>query len=171
MPHWTFSAAFGFVILSSGSGSANPAQGVISGIYRVDPDRSDDAFKAIESGTADVSVDKRGRARARLRKSVAVDRMRISIARNRVGIAYDAKAPIVFWIGGEPVNWKLTETFDFVVSAKGNGEAVFLTFSDADNERITTYRSVGHDLVESTTITSRMFATPIIYKRIYNRTN
>ena len=171
MRHWTLSAAIGAAILISSSGSASPAQGVVSGSYIQDPERSDDADQAIDRAIAGLSNDKRPLARRRLRKSIAVNRMRISIAGSRVGIAYDAKAPIVVWIGEDPVKWKLIETLVFDVSAKANGEAISLTFLGDDSERITTYRSVGQDLVVDTTIIIPSLSTPIVYKQVFNRTN
>jgi hypothetical protein len=171
MRHWALSAAIGAAILISSSGSAGPAQGVVSGNYVLDRERSDDAFQAIESALAGVSNAKRRLARIWLFKSIAVNRMRISVAGSRVGIAYDDKAPIVVWIGEEPIKWKLIEVLVFDVSAKANGEAISLTFSGVDSERITTYRSVGQDLVVDTTILSPLLSTPIVYKQIFNRTN
>jgi hypothetical protein len=171
MRHWTLSAAIGAAILLSGSGSASPAQGVVSGSYILDEKRSDDAFQVIESAIAGLPNAQRPLARMKLRKSIAVNRMRISIAGNRVGIAYDAKAPIVVWIGGDPVEWKLIEVLVFDVSAKADGEAISLTFRGHDSERIMTYRSVGQDLVVDTTMTSPWLSTPIVYKQIFNRTN
>ena len=171
MRYSTLSAAIGAAILISSSGSASPVQGVLSGNYVLDEARSDNAFQAIDSATADLSSDKRPLTRRRLRKSIAVNRFRISVAGSRVGIAYDDKAPIVVWIGEEPVKWKLIEVLVFDVSAKANGEAISLTFRGDDSERITTYRSVGQDLVVDTTIISRLLSTPIVYKQIFNRTN
>ena len=171
MRHWTLSAVIGAATCSSSAGFANPVQGVVPGIYVLDAQRSDNAFKAIDSATADVSDDKRPLARKRLRKSIAVNRLRISSAGDRLGIAYDAKAPIVVWIGEAAIKWKLAETFVFDVSAKSDGEAVSLTFRGDDGERTTTYRSVGQDLVEDTTIISPLSSTPIVYKQIYNRAN
>lgn len=170
MRHWTLSAAIGASILSS-SGSASPVQGVVSGIYVLDEERSDNAFQAIESAIAGLSDAKRPLARMRLRKSIAVNRIRISTAGNRLGVAYDAKAPIVVWLGGEPVKWKLIEELVFDVSAKANGDAISLTFRGDDSERTTTYRSVGQDLVEETTIIIPLLSTPIAYKQVYSRTN
>jgi hypothetical protein len=171
MRHWTLSAAIGTAILIPISGSASPAQGVVAGNYVMDRERSDDAFQAIESGIAGLSNAKRQLARIILRKSIAVNTMRISIAGRRVGIAYDDKAPIVVWIGEDPVKWKLIEVLVFDVSAKADGDAVSLTFRGDDSERIMTYRSVGQDLVADTTMTSPWLSTPIVYKQIFNRTN
>lgn len=171
MRHWTLSAAIGAAILISSSGSASPPQGVVAGSYVKDGERSDDAFQAIESAIAGLPSETRPLARMRLRKSIAVSRMRISIAGSRVGIAYDDKAPITVWIGGDPVKWKLIDVLVFDVSAKANGEAISLTFRGDDSERITTYRSVGQDLVVDTTIISPLLSTPIVYKQIFNRTN
>ena len=171
MRHWTLSAAIGAAILISSSGAARPAQGVVSGSYVLDRERSDDAFQAIESAIAGLSNAERSLARIKLRKSIAVNRMRISIAGSRVGIAYDDKAPIVVWIGEDPVKWKLIEVLVFDVSAKADGEAISLKFRGDDSERITTYRSVGQDLVADTIITSPWLSTPVVYKQIFDRTN
>ena len=94
MRHWTLSAAIGAAILISSSGSASPAQGVVSGSYVQDRERSDDAFQAIESAIAGLSNAERPLARMRLRKSIAVDRIRISIAGSRIGIACPPSAPM-----------------------------------------------------------------------------
>ena len=171
MRHWTLSAAIGVAILSSSSGSAGPVQGVVSGIYVKDEARSDNAFQAIDRVIADLSNAKRPLARMRLRKSIAVNRIRISIAGGRVGIAYDAKAPIAVWIGEDPVKWKLIEALVFDVSAKADGEAISLTFHGDDSDRTTKYHNVGQDLVENTTIIVPLLSTPIVYKQVYNRTN
>ena len=170
MRHWTLPAAIGAAILISGSGSATPAQGEVSGNYVLDQKRSDDAFQAIESGIAGLSNATRQLARMKLRKSIAVNRMRISIAGNRVGITYDDKAPIVLWIGEDPVKWKLIEVLPFDVSAKADGDAISLTFRGEDSERIMTYRSVGQDLVAVTTMTSPWLSKPVVYKQIFDRT-
>jgi len=167
MRHWTLSTAIGAAILISSSGSASPAQGVVSGSYVRDEERSDDAFQAIES--AILSNAKRPLARMRLRKSIATHRIRISSSGGRVSIKYDAKTPIVVWLSGEPIKWKLVEGLVFDVSAKANGEAISLTFRGDDSERTTVYRSVGQQLVEETTIISPLLSTPIGYKLVYNR--
>jgi hypothetical protein len=169
--HWALSAATGAAISISSPGSASPAQGVVSGNYVLDRERSDDAFQAIDRVVAGLSNAKRPLARRMLYKSIAVNRFRISIAGSRVGIAYDDKAPIVVWIGEEPIKWKLIEVLVFDVSAKANGEAISLTFRGDDSERITTYRSVGQDLVVDTTIIIPLLSTPIVYKQIFNRAN
>jgi hypothetical protein len=171
MRPWTLSAVIGAAILISSTGSASRAQGVVSGIYELDRERSDDAFQAIESAIAGLSNAKRPLARMRLRKSIAVHRMRISIAGSRVGIAYDAKAPFAVEIGGDPVKWKLIEVLVFDVSAKADGEAISLTFRGEDIERVATYRGVGQDLVVDATVTSSMLSEPIVYKQTFNRTN
>jgi len=171
MRHWTLSAAIGATILISGSGSASPAQGVVSGSYVRDVQQRDDAFDAIESAIAGLPNAKRPLARMRLRKSVAAARIRISSSGDRVSIAYDAKTPIVVWIGGEPIKWKLVEGLVFNVSAKADGEAISLTFRGDDSERTVVYRSVGQDLVEETTLISPLLSRPISYKLIYNPAN
>lgn len=164
-------AAAGTAILISVSGSASPTQGVVSGSYILDRERSDDAFQAIESAIAALSNAERQLVRMKLRKSIAVNRMRISIAGRRVGITYDDKAPIVLWLGEAPVRWKLIEMLPFDVSAKADGDAIALTFRDDDSERITTYRSVGQGLVADTTMTSPWLSAPVVYKQIFNRAN
>lgn len=171
MRHWTLSAAIGAAILISSSSSASPAQRVVSGIYDRASERSDAAFQAIESAIASLPNANRPFARMRLRKSIAVSRIRVSSSGDRVSIAYDAKTPIVVWVGGEPIKWKLAEGFVFDVSAKANGEAISLTFRADDSERTTVYRSVGQQLVEETTIISPLLSTPISYKLVYNRAN
>lgn len=170
MRHWTLPAAIGAAILISSSSLASPAQGVVSGSYVLDRERSDDAFEAIESAIAGLSNAKRPLARTRLRKSIATDRIRISSSGSRFSIKYDAKTPIDVWIGGEPIKWKLVEGLVFYVSAKANGEAISLTFHGDDSERTTVYRSVGQHLVEETTIISPLLSTSISYKLVYNLT-
>ena len=172
MRHRALSAtAIGAAILISSSGSASPAQGVVSGSYVQDRERSDDDFQAIESAIAGLSNAERPRARMRLRKSIATDRIRISSSGGRVSIKYDAKTPIVVWLSGEPIKWKLVEGLVFDVSAKANGEAISLTFRGDDSERTTVYRSVGQQLVAETVIISPRLSTPISYKLVYNRAN
>jgi hypothetical protein len=171
MGHWTLSAAIGTAILSSSSASASQEQDVVSGIYVLDEERSENAFQAIDSAIANLPNANRSFARMRLRKSIAVDRIRISIARSRVGIAYDAKRPIVVWLGEEPTKWKLQEGFVFDVSAKANGEAISLTFRADDSKRTTIYRSFSQILVEETSIIVPLLSKPIVYKQTYKRTN
>lgn len=169
MRHWTVPAAIGAAILSSSSAVAGPAQPVVSGIYERNAERGDNAFDAIDRATAGLPDATRPLARMRLRKSIAAGRIRISSAGNRLGIAYDAKAPIVVWLGEEPIKWKLTDVLVFDVSAKTSGDGVAVTFRGDDSERTTTYRSVGDDLVEDTTITSSLFSTPVVYTQIFER--
>ena len=168
MRHYTLSAAIGVAILIPSSGSASPVQGVVSGNYELDAARSDNVFKVIDSATANISDDKRPRARMRLRKSIAVNRIRISTAGGRVGIAYDAKTPIVVWIGEVPIKWKLIPELVFDVSVEADDGTIALTFRGDDSERTSTYQSIGQDLVENTTITSPLIATPIAYKQVFN---
>lgn len=169
MRHWILSAAIGVAILSSSSGSASPVQGIVAGTYVLNEKLRDNALQAINSAV--LSNANHPLARNRLRKSIAVDRIRVSKSENRFGIAYDAKTPIVVWIGEEPIKWKLAEGFVFDVSAKTNGDAVFLTFRGNDSERTTTYRNVGQDLVDDTIITSPLLSKPIVYRQVFSRTN
>jgi hypothetical protein len=171
MRHYTLSAAIGVAALSSTSGSASPVQRVVSGNYELDAARSDNAFKMIDSATANISDDKRPRARMKLSKSIAVNRIRISTAGGRVGIAYDAKTPIAVWMGEGPIKWKLIPELVFDVSVKYDGGTIALTFRGEDSERTSTYHSAGQDLVEYTTITSPLLATPIVYNQVYNKIN
>ncbi|WHU04307.1 hypothetical protein [Sphingomonas sp. NIBR02145] len=171
MRYWRWSAAIGTAVMMSSSGAASPAQNVVSGIYDRAPEGSDAAFQAIESAIAGLPNANRPLARMRLRKSIAVSRIRISSSGDRLSIAYDAKTPIVVRIGGEPIKWKLVEGLVFDVSAKANGEAISLTFRGNDSERTTVYRSVGQQLVEETIIISPLLSTPISYKLVYNRAN
>lgn len=171
MRHWTLLGAIGAAILSSSPSSAGPAQGIVAGIYELDEGPIDNAFKAIDRGIADLPDAKRPLARTRLRKSVAVSRIRISLAGNRLGIAYDAKTPIVVWLGQEPVRWKLIEELVFYVTARSDGDSVSLNFHGDDSDRTTTYRNVGRDLIENTTITSPLLSRPIIYENVYKRVN
>jgi hypothetical protein len=167
----TLSAAIGVAVLSSASGSASPVQGVVSGIYELDNARSDNAFKVIDGATANISDDKRPRIRMRLRKSIAVNRIRISTAGRRVGIAYDAKTPIVVWVGEEPIKWTLIPELVFDVSVKSDGGTIALTFRGEYGDRTSKYHSVGQDLVENTTIINPLFSTPIVYNQVYSKIN
>lgn len=174
MRHWTLSAAIGAVILISSSGSASAAQGVVSGNYVQDRERSDDVFQAIESAIADLPSERRPLARMRLRKSTSATgagRIRISIWADRFSIKYDAHRLIAVVIGGEPIKWKLVEELVFDVWAKANGEAVSLTFRADDSERTIVYRNVGQQLVAETIIASPQFSTPMRYTLVYNRAN
>lgn len=169
MRHWTATVAIGAAILSPGSGFAIPPQGVASGIYLRDERRSDNAFAAIDAATADLPTTDRALIRMRLRKSIAVTRMRISVAGKRVGVLYDDKAPIVVWIGEDPVRWKLIEQLVFDVSAETSGGSVSLTFHGADSDRVTTYRSVGDEIVENTVISVPLVSKPIVYDGLFTR--
>jgi hypothetical protein len=88
-----------------------------------------------------------------------------------VSIVYDAKAPIVLWLGGEPVKWKLAEWFVYDVSAKADGDAISLTFRGSDGERTVVYHSVGRDQVEETSIVTPLLSAPITYRLVYKRAN
>jgi hypothetical protein len=170
MLHWALSAATEAAILISSPGSASPPQGLISGSYILDRERSDDVFQAIESAVAGLSNVTRPPFARRLRKAAApAYAIRISIAAGRFSIKNDAKPLIVVWTSGEPIEWKLEDGQVFDVSAKANGEAISLTFRAADSERTTVYRSVGQQLVTETTIISPLLSTPIRYKVVYNR--
>jgi hypothetical protein len=167
MRHWALSAAIGAAILISSS--ASPAQGLISGSYILDEERSDNVSQAIDSAVAGLS--NRPFAQ-RLRKSAASApgyAIRISLAAGRFSINHDAKPLIRVWTNGEPVKWKLEDGQVFDVSAKANGEAIALTLRGADTERTIVYRSEGQQLVTETTIISPLLSAPIRYRVVYNR--
>jgi hypothetical protein len=169
MLHWALSAATGAAILIASSGSASPPQGLISGSYILDEERGDDVVQAIESAVAGLYRPPFAR---RLRKAALPPyAIRISFAAGRFSIHYDAKAPIVVWTGGEPIQWRLDDGQVFDVSATANGEAISLTFRAPDSERTTVYRSDGQQLVTETTIISPLLSTPIRYQVVYNRAN
>ena len=169
MLHWVLSAATGTAIQIASPGSASPPQGLISGSYILDEERSDDVLQAIDSAVAGLSRPPFAR---RLRKAAARPyAIRISFAAGRFSIHYDAKAPIVVWTGGEPIEWRLDDGQIFDVSATANGEAISLTFRAPDSERTTVYRSDGQQLVTETTIISPLLSTPIRYRVVYNRAN
>lgn len=172
MRHWIFSGAIGVAAaISASSASAVSEQDIVAGIYVLDEKRSDNAFKAIDDVIAGLPDAKRPLARSRLRKSIAVDIVRISKAGKRFGIAYDAKTPIVVWISEEPIRWKLIEELVFDVSAKADGNTVILNFHGDDSDRITSYQMVGLNLVENTKIAGLLTPTPIIFRRVYSRMN
>ena len=167
MRHWALSAATGAAIQISSPGSASPPQGLISGSYILDEERSDNVSQAIESAVAGLYNPPFAR---RLRKAAApAYAIRISIAAGRFSIKYDAKPVIVVWTSGEPIEWTLEDGQVFDVSARANGEAISLTFRAADSERTTVYRSDGQQLVTETTIISPLLSTPIRYRVVYNR--
>ena len=169
MLHWALSAATGAAILTSGS--ASPPQGLISGSYILDEERSDDVYQALNSAIDGMSsYFHRPSFARRLRKAAApAYAIRISIAAGRFSIKYDAKPLIVVWTSGEPIEWTLEDGQVFAVSAIANGEAISLTFRAADSERTTVYRSDGQQLVTETTIISPLLSTPIRYRVVYNR--
>jgi len=167
MLYWALSVATGAAIQISSPGSAIPPQGLISGNYILDPERSDDVLQAIDNAVAGLYRPPFAR---RLRKAAAPPyAMRISIAAGRFSIKYDAKPLIVVWTGGEPIQWTLEGGQVFDVSARANGEAISLTFRAADSERTTVYRSDGQQLVTETTIISPLLPTPIRYRVVYDR--
>lgn len=171
MRQWVVFAAIGTALSISYAGSASEGKGIISGNYVLDESRGDDAFQVIEGAIAPLSTSERPLLRTMLRKSIAVNRMRISAAGSRVGITYDDKAPIILWLGGEPVRWKLIEPLVFDVSAKSDGDAVSLRFLGKYCDRVMTYRMNGKDLVAETTMSVPQLSKTIIYKQIFSRTN
>lgn len=171
MRQWISPVTIGAALLGLGAGAASPAQTIVSAIYDLDQERSDDAFQAIDSATAALSAAQRPLARMRLRKSVAVGQIRISLAGRQLGIGYDAKAPIIVRIGEEPVRWQLIEELVFDVSAVADGDAVSVRFRGDDSDRTVIYRNVGETLVERNSIISPLLPTPIRFTHVYNRRN
>ena len=171
MRHWALSAATGAAIFISSSGSASPEQGLISGSYIVDEERSDNYLQSIGNALPVRSLATRDLVR-RLRKAAApAYAISISFSEGRFSIKNDAKPLIDVSTSGEAIEWKLEDGQVFDVSAKANGEAVSLTFRAPDSERTTVYRSGGQQLVAETTITGPLISTPIRYKVVYNRAN
>ena len=173
MLHWALSVATGAAISISSPGSASPEQGLISGSYILDEERSDDVVQALNSAVDGMSpsITRPSFAR-RLRKAAARPyAIRISLAAGRFAIKYDAKPLIVVWTSGEPIEWRLEDGQVFDVSATANGEAISLTFRAPDSERTIVYRSDGQQLVTETTITGPLISTPIRYRVVYNRAN
>ena len=171
MRHWALSAATGAAISISSPGSASPEQGLISGSYILDEERSDHVLQALNSAIDGMSpsITLPSFAR-RLRKAAApAYAIRISIAAGRFSIMRDAHPPITVWIGGEPIELMLEGQQVFDVSARANGDAISLTFRAANSERTIVYRSVGQQVVTETVITSPLLSAPIRYRVVYNR--
>lgn len=166
MVHWALSAATGAAIVTSGS--ASPPQCVVSGIYVLDRERSDDVQQAITSAVADLpNTDHFDR---RLRKAnTATPVIRTSSSAGWFSIKYDTRPRILVSTSGESTQWKLNDGQVFDVSAKANGEDVSITFRATDSERTTVYRSVGAQFVEETNIISPRLSTPIRYQLVYNQ--
>lgn len=177
MRHRALSTAIGAAILTSGS--ASPAQSLLSGIYVLDREHSDNVSKAITSGIDEVPIATRALAGTRLRKSnTPSDGFRVYSSPDRFTIKDDDKPTVAVSTSGEPIRWKLLDGQVFDVSAKANGGTVSLTFRAAksepttvwaNSERTTVYRSVGQELVAETTIIGPELSKPIRYKLVYNR--
>jgi hypothetical protein len=149
--------------------SASAEQGLISGSYIQDADRSDQYLQAIDSALPVRSLATRVLVR-RLRKAGAPGyAISISFSEGRFSIKIDDKRLIDVSTSGEAIEWKLVDSLVFDVSAKANGEAISLTFRAADSERTIVYCSDGQQLVTETTITGPLISTPIRYKVVYNR--
>src|SRR5688500_16487133 len=134
--------------------SASAEQGLISGSYILDEERSDHVMQALNSAVDAMppSIARPNFAR-RLRKAGApAYAIKILIAEGRFWIKNDAKQEIVVWQSGEPIEWTQEDGQVFDVSAQANGEAISLTFRAADSERTTVYCSGGQQLVTETTI-------------------
>lgn len=169
MLHWALSAATGAAIQISSPGSASPPQGLISGSYILDEERSDNYLQSIDSALPVRSLAARDLVR-RLRKAAAPGyAIRISIAAGRFSIKIDDKRLIDVSTSGEAIEWTLVDGLVFDVSARANGEAISLTFRAPDSERTIVYRSDGQQLVTETTITGPLISTPIRYRVVYNR--
>jgi hypothetical protein len=153
--------------------SARAEQGLISGSYILDEERSDHVMQALNSAVDAMSpsITRPSFAR-RLRKAAAPGyAISISFPEGRFSIKIDDKRLIDVSTSGEAIEWKLVDGLVFDVSAKAYGEAISLTFRAADSERTTVYCSDGQQLVTETSIISPLLSTPIRYKVVYNRAN
>jgi hypothetical protein len=151
--------------------SASAEQGLISGSYFLDGERSDNYLQSIDSALPVRSLATRDLVR-RLRKAAAPGyAISISFPEGRFSIKIDDKRLIDVSTSGEAIEWKLVDGLVFDVSATANGEAVSLTFRAPDSERTTVYCSDGQQLVAGTTITGPLISTPIRFKVVFNRAN
>jgi hypothetical protein len=169
MGHWAWLAAAGVAILTSVPAVSAPR--LISGKYVLDPGQSDNVAHAIDrAGPSSFNVNWQ-KVRGRLLKSsLATDGLRIWSIPGRFQVKDDSPKPVIYiWTNGEPIKWKLNDGQVLDVSAKEIGEAVSLTFRQADIEQTTVFRSVGEQLVIDTTITSPGFSSPIRYKLVYDK--
>jgi len=152
--------------------SAGAEQGLLSGSYIMDEERSDRVMNALNSAVDAMppSVYRPYFAR-RLRKAGApVFAIKILLAEGQFWIKNDAKRKIVVSTSGEAIEWTLEDGQVFDVSAQVNGEAISLTFHGVDqSERTTSYCSDGQQLVTETTIIGPLLSTPIHYRVVYNR--
>lgn len=169
MLHWALSAATGAAIQISSPGSVSLPQGLISGSYILDEERSDNYLQTINSALPARSLATRDLVR-RLRKAAPPGyAIKISIVAGRFSIKIDDKRLIDVSTSGEAIEYTLVHGLVFDVSARANGEAISLTFRAPDSERTIVYRSDGQQLVTETTITSPLISTPIRYRAVYNR--
>ena len=152
--------------------SANAEQGLLSGSYILDEERSDKVMKVLNSAVDAMpfSIYRPYFAR-RIRKAGApVFAIKILFAEGQFWIKNDAKRKIAISTSGETIEWTQEDGQVFDVSAQVNGEAISLTFHALDNsERTTEYCSDAQQLVTTTTITSPLLSTPIHYRVVYNR--
>ena len=152
--------------------SASAEQGLLSGSYIIDEERSDNVMNALNSAVDAMppSVARPYFAR-RLRKAGApAYAIKILFAEGRFWIKNDAKRSIVVSTSGETIEWTLEDGQVFNVSAQVNDEAVSLSFHAVDNsDRTTSYCSDGEQLVTETTIIGPLLSTPIRYRVVYNR--
>ena len=152
--------------------SASAEQGLLSGSYILDEERSDNVMDALNSAVDAMppSVARPYFAR-RIRKAGApVYAIKILFEEGRFWIKNDAKRPIVVWTGGETIEWTQEDGQVFDVSAQLNREAISLTFHAIDSsERTTVYCSDGPQLVAETTIVGPLLSAPIRYRVVYNR--
>ena len=167
MGHWAWSAAAGIAIMTPVPASSAPR--LISGKYVLDPGQSDNVARAIDSaGPRPFNVNWHKVRSWLLKSSLRTDGLRIWSMPGRFQVKDDSPKPVIdILTSGEPIRWKLNDGQVIEVSAKESGEAVTLTFREADIEQTTVFRSVGEQLVVDTTIVSPEFSSPIHYKLVY----
>jgi hypothetical protein len=152
--------------------SAGAEQGLLSGSYILDEERSDNVMDALNSAVDAMpfSIYRPYFAR-RLRKAGApVYAIKILFEEGQFWIKNDAKRKIVVPTSGETIEWTQEDGQVFDISAQVNGEAISLTFHAIDNsERTTSYCADGQQLVTETIIIGPLLSTPIHYRVVYNR--
>ena len=130
MLHWALSVATEELpSRSSSPGSASPEQGLISGSYILDEERSDDVQRALETRCRrHVALHHPPFLRSQAAQAAGAPyAIGIPLAAGRFSIKFDAKPVIVAWTSGEPIQWTLKGGQVFDVSARANGEAISLT--------------------------------------------
>lgn len=152
--------------------SASAEQGLLSGSYIMDEERSDNVMDALNSAVRAMppSVFRPYFGRRLRKASAPVYAIKILFAEGRFWLKNDAKRKIVVSTSGENIEWTEEDGQVFNVSAQVKDEAISLTFHAIDNsERTIVYCSDGQQLVTETTIIGPLLSTPIRYRLVYNR--